>query len=288
MCENYSGNHQEMEMAKLLKKCEILREQVIQHFNSRIEDYDPNKFNNMNSLAPIIGTICDQQIKVEVAWAIPFHLNRWLKENGKEFKASEIRKIGKEKIREWLDKHMSNQWPSRMSSQDREKWLDNISNYIILTCKKIEEEYKDEPDNIFMINNGRLLIPLVYFLLRQFSGIGPKKASMIARDFGKEGGWLRSVAERLRRKGVKITIEQTHYTEVPIDIHVKRVFKKIGFGKYQEPQDFQNLARLIYPDNPGLVDDFIWNLGREICKTKPECEKCPIQSICDYYNKATT
>lgn len=268
------------ELVKLLKKCEGLREKVIQHFNSIIEDYDPNEFNNRSPLAPILGTICDQQIKADVAWAIPYHLAQWLKVNAKEFKASVIRKIGREKIREWLDKHMSNQWPSGMSLQNREKWLDDISNYIILACRKIEEEYEDEPDNIFMINNGRLSVPLVYFLLRQFSGIGPKKASMIARDFGIGWGWVRSVTERLREKGIEITVEHPHFTEVPIDIHVKRVLKRIGFAKYQEPQDFQNLARLIYPTNPGLVDVFIWDLGREICKTRPECEECPIQSIC--------
>lgn len=283
MCDNNSGIQKGAEIAELLKRCESLREQVIRHFNSMIEDYHPNKFNNKNSLAPIVGTVCDQQINADVAWKIPEHMSEWLKSRGQEFKASVIRRIGKQELQDWLKKHMSDKWPRGMSLQNPERWLDNISNYIIRTCEKIELEYEDEPDNLFMVNNGNLSVPLVYFLLRQFSGIGPKKASMVARDFGrgKSCDWLTSVRERLREKGIEITVKHPQFTEVPIDVHVKRVLKRMGFARYREPQDFQNLARLIYPDNPGLVDDFIWNLGRNVCRTRPKCSDCSLTSICE-------
>ena len=67
------------------------------------------------------------------------------------------------------------------------------------------------------------------------------------------------------------------------------VLKRLGFARYREVQDIQNLARIIYPENPGLVDLLIWKIGREWCVNPPTCEKdhdvCPLSSICDYYNQ---
>lgn len=38
--------------------------------------------------------------------------------------------------------------------------------------------------------------------------------------------------------------------------------------------------------SPGEVDRIFWHFGRAICKSKPLCEKCPINSIClTYKNK---
>jgi hypothetical protein len=72
---------------------------------------------------------------------------------------------------------------------------------IIDTCEKIWKEYNDDPNNIFIVNNGNLSIPLVYFTLRQFTGIGLKKASMIARDFGKNGDWFKNVKNQFQKLG---------------------------------------------------------------------------------------
>jgi len=270
------------EIDKLLKKCKFIRQRVTCYIEKREKSYDPEKIDKKDSLALIIGTICDQQIKAEIAWQIPYHLSKWLKSEGKAFKASDIKSIGKLKLRTWLSEHMKDKWPSKLSAEKREEWLDKISSYIIAACEKIEKEYSDDPDNVFKVNDGKLSIPLIYFLLRQFPGIGPKKASMIARDFARGCEWLISIKERMWRKGIKIEIKSQHFSEVPIDVHVKRVLKRLGFSRYNEPQDFQNLARLIFPENPGLVDDFIWNLGREICRNPPKCSGCPLKEICDY------
>jgi len=93
---------------------------------------------------------------------------------------------------------------------------------------------------------------------------------------------FKSVKARLQKRGINLTITQAHFSEIPVDVHVRRVFRRLGFWRYSEPQDFQNLARIIYPENPGLVDEFIWRLGRETCKSHPKCEECPLSSVCEY------
>jgi hypothetical protein len=53
----------------------------------------------------------------------------------------------------------------------------------------------------------------------------------------------------------------------------KKVFRRLWFIKYTQSQDFQNLARMIYPENPGLVDLLVWKIGKERCVNLPICEK---------------
>ncbi|MEM2618655.1 MAG: hypothetical protein QW356_04120 [Candidatus Hadarchaeales archaeon] len=276
---------------ELLTKCQKIRDQLIKFLEERPKkEYDPEEFLNKNPLAPLIGTICDEQIKSEVAWEIPEELAKWMQQEGMEFKASNVGSLGKEKLKNWLEKYMQDKWPRRMKREKREKWLDKISEDIILTCQKISNEYNDDPDNIFIpptkeiMSNGiiELPVPHVYFVLRQFDGIGKKKASMIARDFGKGCDWLNSINSRLKNKGIEIKVTQAHFTEMPIDVHVRKVLRRLGFlRRYNEPQDIQNLARMIFPENPGLVDDLIWRVGRKFCKTEPNCEKCPLTEVCD-------
>ena len=277
-----------MKVTKILAKCKVIREQVKLFLKQRKDLYNPNDFINKDPLAPIIATICSERISADVAWDIPYSIYKWLKREGLDFKLNTICDLGKEKLKEWLTLHMQDRWPKKLSRKDREDWLEKISASIVNSCKKIQEEYNNDPDSIFIVKNGRLSVPHIYFILRQFPGIGPKKASMIARDFGRNGNWFRSVKARLEKRGLDLTITHTYFTEMPIDVHVKRVFRRLFprlFSRRIEPQDLQNLARIIYPENPGLVDDFIWQLDRETCKNYPSCEKCSLAAICEYYSR---
>lgn len=283
MSRDYKGL---TEIERIINKCNEIRKQLVLFLQQPKEDYDANSFVNKDPLAPIIGTICDERISADDAWKIPYSLSEWLRKDGLDFKASVICNIGREKLREWLSTHMQNKWPKKLSVKEREEWLNNISTYIVKACEKIWKEYNDDPDSMFVVNNGNLSVPLIYFVLRQFPGIGPKKASMIARDFGMNGDWFKSLKFRLQKRGINLTITNICFTEMPIDVHVRRVFRRLGFQRYNQPQDFQNLARLIYPENPGLVDTFIWRLGRKICKSyHPECGKCPLSDICEFRGK---
>jgi endonuclease III len=277
------------EIAKILEKCTAIRGQVelfIEQTKRKDARCKCDELINKSSLALIIATICDQRIRSDVAWKIPRALHRWLGKQGLDFRASVIyRYVGEERLREWFRDYMMHRWPKLMKEESREEWLKDIPRYIIKSCEKISEEYDDDPDSIFIAGGEQLSIPHIYLMLRQFPGIGPKKASMIARDFGSGSCQLICLIERLKRRGVNLKVTHTYFTEMPVDVHVRRVFKRLGFSRYGSPQDFQNLARIIYPENPGLVDLFIWNLGRKVCKRyKPKCQECPLNNICDEYS----
>ena len=187
---------------------------------------------------------------------------------------------------------MEDKWPSGMVGKDREKYLEDISGYIINACKLIIEAYENDPDNMF--KNGTFTVPEIYFVLRTIPGIGPKKASMIARDFVKaEGAWYEGIRNRLKKKGTEFKIEGKHLSEVPVDVHVVKVFGRI-MGEFKNTPrrdkfldywpDIQNFAKLAFPDFPGKIDEVLWLVGRQYChESQPNCEECPLKNIpCEY------
>jgi endonuclease-3 len=71
---------------------------------------------------------------------------------------------------------------------------------------------------------------------------------------------------------------------VVVDTHVKRITKRLGLTKNDNPDKIENDLMKILPDDKWLV--FCHQLiqhGRSICDArKPKCNECGIQDICDF------
>jgi endonuclease-3 len=104
-------------------------------------------------------------------------------------------------------------------------------------------------------------IPLTIEGLTALKGIGRKSANVILRE-------------------AKVPAEG-----IIADLHVIRVTPKIGIipesndGNKVEKQLMQVLPKSIWGEI-GMAFSF---LGREICRPKPHCDNCPINTICVYY-----
>lgn len=128
------------------------------------------------------------------------------------------------------------------------------------------------------------------------------------RNFGTKANWLIEIAQTIKAdKNIPLTMETLtalkgigrksanvimREAEVPpegiiADLHVIRVTPRIGLipeskdGNKVEKQLMQILPKNIWGEI-GMAFSF---LGREICRPKPKCEECPINSICDYYQR---
>jgi endonuclease-3 related protein len=72
-----------------------------------------------------------------------------------------------------------------------------------------------------------------------------------------------------------------------IDAYTKRIFNRIGFKetRYEELQNLfiENLEKdyKIYNEFHALLV----KLGKDVCKTKPLCNKCPLNKICEFNKK---
>ncbi len=72
----------------------------------------------------------------------------------------------------------------------------------------------------------------------------------------------------------------------PVDTHVYRVTGRVGLRpeKMSVEKTHEWMEELFEPDQYGPGHLNLIRLGREICHSRnPECERCPLNGICDYY-----
>ena len=253
-----------------------------------------DEFLESNPLAPIIAVICDQQITAEDAWEFPFWLYNQL--GGGSFTAANIYKLGQTALKNHLETYLTDKWPSGMSADDQERYLNNVSGYIINACRLIKNHFADDPDNMFKLGNYN--VPQVYFILRSLPGVGAKKASMIARDFAMSAGaWFLGLSKRLKQNSrIDLKVNGKHFSEVPVDIHVVKVFGRMMGEFRRTPQrstfpnyspDIQNFAKLAFPAFPSKLDELLWAVGRTYCDDRnPVCNECPLQNLPCEYNQS--
>ncbi len=104
-------------------------------------------------------------------------------------------------------------------------------------------------------------IPLNLEALVELPGIGRKTANVILREAGKKA------------------------EGVIVDLHVVRVAPRLGIVKEEDPKKIEERLMKVLPReewDAGMAMSF---LGREICRPKPECERCLMNKVCAYYNR---
>ena len=78
-----------------------------------------------------------------------------------------------------------------------------------------------------------------------------------------------------------------HEPSIVVDTHVKRISKKLGLTKEEDPVKVEtDLMKVIPKDHWILYNIQIITLGRTICKAPtPKCEECFLQEFCPEYKK---
>lgn len=117
------------------------------------------------------------------------------------------------------------------------------------TCRMLIEEY-----------DGK--IPDKREELLKFYGIGYKTADIVlSYGFGKQ--------------------------TIAVDTHVNRVSKRIGFADKKDGVEKvkERLEKITGEKDKIFINLGFIQFGRDICKTKPQCYRCPIVKLCDYKEK---
>lgn len=197
----------------------------------------------------IIGLISDQSVKAEIAWSLPYKLSVRLG----SFDFNEILKKYNEKDLEDIirEKPSLHRYPSRMA------------NYIYNAMINIVSMYDSNAENIWKNKTAAEIIES----LEKFKGISRKKASLgtliLVRDLG-------------------IDIIDKENIDIAYDIHIRRIFLRLGLVDEDIQEKILEKARKIYPEFPGRLTTAFWTLGREMCHpTEPTCLICPLYEYCD-------
>ena len=120
----------------------------------------------------------------------------------------------------------------------------NKAKNIVACCKELDETYHGE-------------VPSSIKELTALAGVGRKTANVIRGNI-------------------------FHEPSVVVDTHVKRISRKLGLTKEEDPVKVEmELMKVLPKDHWILYNIQIIRLGREICKAPtPHCEECFLKDVC--------
>lgn len=86
------------------------------------------------------------------------------------------------------------------------------------------------------------------------------------QEFEGVGQKISTMAVNILRRDYKIPISDLSSIDISADVHLKRIFKRMGFIKNENKESAIIQARKMNPEFPGIFDYVIWNHGVEVCK----------------------
>ena len=196
----------------------------------------------------VLASIMDKQIKAERAWLIPYKVSK---------------KIGGFEFSRLLS--CSEDYINTIFEEERlHRFNKNSAKYFYLGIQRIHKEYDNNASTIWS-NNPRSATVVRRFL--EFEGVGVKIATMatniLARDF-------------------KIPMQDKICIDISPDVHVRRVFKRLGFiSDTSNSDELIYCAKELYPEYPGIFDLSAWKIGRNWCRPEnPNCSNCYLNEYC--------
>ncbi|MCD6283990.1 iron-sulfur cluster loop [bacterium] len=196
----------------------------------------------------VLACIMDRQIKAEKAWLIPYEIS---KEIG-SFKFSKLLGLNLIQLKKIFRK------------RNLHRFNDIMAENFYLVIQKIHKDYKDDASNIWK-NKPKSATVVRRFL--EFPGAGIKIATMAANILARE---------------FKIPMQDYICIDISPDVHIKRVFKRLGFiSKNASNDELVYSARELNPEYPGIFDFPCWDIGRNLCRPrKPDCKNCYLNKYC--------
>ncbi len=198
----------------------------------------------------VLGCVMDRQINSERAWIIPHRFRERLQG---DFSMARLSTLSFQDV----ENLMSNPLPLH-------RFVTKMSGCFHSAIQRIATEYAGNAAAIWSDNPSSAEV-ISRFLA--FDGVGPKIASMavgiLARNF-------------------KIPLRDYHYVDVAADVHVRRVFARLGLTSNDATVDEVIWkARTLNPGFPGIVDFPVWEIGHNWCRPKnPNCDACYMNQVC--------
>lgn len=204
----------------------------------------------------VFGCLMDRQITAERAWMIPYQISQRLG----TFRFAKLAQLSQSEI----TRLMTIPVPLH-------RFTKIMSKNLHLAIGMIKKGYGGSAARIWM--NRPSSAEVIYRFL-QFPGIGQKIATMAAN---------------LLARNFKIPFSDYSALDVSPDVHIRRVFARLGLSASSDITSVTYAARALHPEFPGLLDSPIWRIGRNLCKPRnPLCQQCPMRRLCPTANGKPT
>lgn len=196
----------------------------------------------------VLACVMDRQMKAEKAWLIPYEISREIQ----GFRFSQLLELSPNFLRGIFKKKNLHRFNTVMA--------DNFYSAV----QKIHDGYQDNALNIW---KGKPRSAAIVRKFLDFKGVGVKIATMATNILARE---------------FKIPMEDYICVDISPDVHVKRVFKRLGLiPKNASNEELIYRAREMNPLYPGIFDYPCFQIGRNWCRpTKPHCGACYLDDYC--------
>ncbi len=155
---------------------------------------------------------------------------------------------------------------------------DTLEKFANADLKELEQDIKPTG---FYHNKAKNIIACTRDLVYKFGGEVPRSLEDLTSLAG-VGKDLTSLAGVGRKTANVIRGNIYHDPSVVVDTHVKRISKRLGLTKNEDPEKVeQDLMKELPRDHWILYNIQIITFGRSICTARsPKCEQCFLQKYC--------
>ena len=202
----------------------------------------------------VIACIMDRQIKAEKAWLIPYKL----KERLGSFEFATLASFARSSPEKFCE--------AMLHPTPLHRFPDQMAKHLLSAILHISGEYSGHAARIWA---GQPSSATIIRRSLGFPGVGQKIASMAANILVRE---------------LRVKVSDHYSIDISLDVHVKRVFTRMGFVPENASHDYLVFcAREYNPGYPGIFDLVLWEIGRSVCRQEqPWCDACTYRHLCAY------
>lgn len=167
-----------------------------------------------------------------------------------------------------------------LSAQTTDKKVNDATSILFTSYPTIEDLSNADINDIIKIVNklglastkARYVIDTCKIIINEFNGVVPSNLEDLLR--------LKGVG---RKTACVFLAEYYNQAYIPVDTHIKRISKRLGLTKSDNPSLIQSdLEKIFYKEGVILHRRLIL-FGRNICKAiNPKCDICKLKQYCNY------
>jgi endonuclease-3 len=196
-----------------------------------------------------LAGVLDRGTKAEIIWTIPYYIKKQLGDLDPYFFANASL--------EELERIIQKLPVKPRYVTDAPHTLRGLSRIIVNECNGQAQRLWENKSS-----------KAVQATFERIYGVGPGIASMIILLLER---WF----------GVHFDDVDHRNMDVKPDVHIIRVFHRLGFIDEPDSHSALEAARRLNPDYPGELDSPAWVIGRTWCTASiPQCKRCPVNEVC--------
>lgn len=202
-----------------------------------------------NPFAFALAAVLDRGTKSEIIWTIPYYLQK---------------RTGNLNPHFFIDKSLDELELIFRSLPFKPRYITDAPRTVKQLSRIVIEEYDGDVTAIWRNRTAAY----VKSNFQRIYGVGPGIASMIVL---------------LLEKCFKIRFTDLDHKAMDVkpDVHIVRVFQRLGFITRPDQNEALKAARRLNPEYPGALDGPTWVIGKKWCTPfTTRCAICPLDNVC--------